>query len=375
MTDSAAREAVNPLYNQNRLRLGTFGTNVSNGCAITTAPEALETSWPNTLGIAQAADAAGFEAFVPVARWRGFGGPSDFNGTCFETYTWAAGIAQATEGACVLTTSHVPVVHPILAAKQAATIDHIAGGRFALNVVCGWFANELEMFGAPIREHDDRYDYAAEWVEIVRLLWSREDEFDYDGKYLQVKKGVSLPKPIQRPFPPIMNAGSSGRGREFAAKYADMAFLSVGGASLEDVAANVAAYKRMAREEHGRDIQVWTNAHITQRDTQKEADDFWHYFVVEKGDDEALDNLMTIQRMHMQRALPQQQERMRTALKAGWGGYQVVGTPDRVVDEMAKLVDAGFDGVLLNWLDYRDGIARWQKDVAPRLVEAGLRRP
>ena len=104
------RAATNPIYGPNRLKLGTFGSNVSNGCAISTAPEALETSWPSTLAIARDADALGLEALVPVARWKGFGGETNFNGTSFETYTWAAGIAQATTRAAVFTTSHVPTV-------------------------------------------------------------------------------------------------------------------------------------------------------------------------------------------------------------------------------------------------------------------------
>jgi hypothetical protein len=88
MSQSAAldpRRATNPLFNDNKLKLGLFGTNVSNGCAITMADEALKTSWPNTLSIADIADRYGYEALVPVARWKGFGGESDFNGTRVET--------------------------------------------------------------------------------------------------------------------------------------------------------------------------------------------------------------------------------------------------------------------------------------------------
>ena len=79
----------NPLWNSNRMKLGIFGSNVSNGCAMTTAEGRLETTWPNTKTICNTADRAGFEALVPVARWKGFGGKTNFNGTCFETYTWA----------------------------------------------------------------------------------------------------------------------------------------------------------------------------------------------------------------------------------------------------------------------------------------------
>jgi alkanesulfonate monooxygenase SsuD/methylene tetrahydromethanopterin reductase-like flavin-dependent oxidoreductase (luciferase family) len=60
------------------------------------------------------ADRAGIEALVPVARWKGFGGKTNFHGTCCETYTWAAGLAAATRQVAVFSTSHVPTVHPIV---------------------------------------------------------------------------------------------------------------------------------------------------------------------------------------------------------------------------------------------------------------------
>ena len=123
-------------------------------------------TWDNVKRLTRMADTAGFEALVPVARWRGFGGVTNFNGACFETFTWAAGVGGVTDRAAVFATSHVPTIHPIVAAKQATTIDHITGGRFALNIVCGWFVPELEMFGAPIMEHDERYAYATEWLEV-----------------------------------------------------------------------------------------------------------------------------------------------------------------------------------------------------------------
>ena len=138
-TESETRRLLNPLFNDNKLKLGLFGVNVSNGCAITTAEDRHMVTWPTNLGDSPNGGQYGYEAMVPVARWRGFGGESNFNGTNFETYTWAAGLGQATKDICVLTTSHVPTIHPIVAAKQATTVDHITNGRFALNIVCGWF--------------------------------------------------------------------------------------------------------------------------------------------------------------------------------------------------------------------------------------------
>jgi alkanesulfonate monooxygenase SsuD/methylene tetrahydromethanopterin reductase-like flavin-dependent oxidoreductase (luciferase family) len=368
------RRALNPLFNDNKLKLGLFGVNVSNGCAITTVEGRHEVSWPNSLAIARTADRHGYEAMVPVARWRGFGGESNFNGTNFETYTWAAGLGQATENICVLTTSHVPTIHPIVAAKQATTVDHITNGRFALNVVCGWFTPELEMFGVPQMEHDTRYDYAAEWIEIMKLLWSREDEFDYDGKFLRVSKGFAMPKPVQKPFPALMNAGGSGKGRHFAAKYCDMAFVVLSSHNLEDGRAQIDAYRRLAREEYGRELQIWGNCYVVHGDTQKEAEAELNHYVVDKGDEPAVDLLTQVMGLQSLALPPAVLGQFRFHFKAGWGGYPLVGTADHMVDQLGKLADIGFDGMLLSWVDYLAGLERWNREVMPRLEQAGLRR-
>ena len=78
-------------------------------------------------------------------------------------------------------------MHPVAVAKMGATIDHISNGRFALNVVAGWFKNEFDMFGAGMRPHDDRYAYAAEWIDVMRL-WIEEEAFDYEGEYFSGKE-------------------------------------------------------------------------------------------------------------------------------------------------------------------------------------------
>src|SRR5690606_12765689 len=93
----AWRRAHVPVYGPNRMKLGVFGTNVSHGCTITTAETTFEPTFPHNVAIARRAEALGFELLVPVGRWRGFGGPTDFNGTNLEVYTWAAALAACTE--------------------------------------------------------------------------------------------------------------------------------------------------------------------------------------------------------------------------------------------------------------------------------------
>ena len=373
-TENETRRRLNPLFNDNKLKLGLFGVNVSNGCAITTAEDRHTVSWPTNLTIAQRADKYGYEAMVPVARWRGFGGESNFNGTNFETYTWAAGLGQATKDICVLTTSHVPTIHPIVAAKQATTVDHITNGRFALNIVCGWFTPELEMFGVPQMEHDARYDHAAEWVEVMKLLWSREEDFDYEGKFIRVNKGFAMPKPIQKPFPALMNAGGSEKGRHFAAKHCDIAFVVLTSHNLDEGRAQIEAYRRLAREEYGRELQIWGNCYVVHGDTQKEAETELNRYVMEKGDEQAVERLMQVVGLQSHVFPTHVLDWFRFHLKAGWGGYPLVGTPDHIAGELSQLSDIGFDGILLSWVDYLAGLERWNKEVMPLLEQAGLRR-
>jgi hypothetical protein len=74
-----------PLYNDQKLKLGLFGTNCSNGLTVSHAETTYRATWEHSLGIARRAEAMGCEMLVPIARWRGFGGTTDFNGICFET--------------------------------------------------------------------------------------------------------------------------------------------------------------------------------------------------------------------------------------------------------------------------------------------------
>jgi FMNH2-dependent dimethyl sulfone monooxygenase len=365
----------NALYSANRFKLGLFGLNVDNACAITTIDGVFRPTWPNVKTLTTLADAAGFEALVPVARWRGFGGKTNFNGACFETFTWAAGVGGATERAAVFATSHVPTIHPIVAAKQATTIDHITGGRFALNVVCGWFEPELEMFGAAIMEHDERYAYATEWLDVLKRLWTAEEEFDYDGRYFHIRRGFHQPKPIQRPFPPIMNAGGSGIGRHFATRHCDMIFIHIKGQDMAAAKKDIDEVRTLARKEYGRDIQVWANCYCVIGDTDEDALKFRDWYVREKGDWEAVANL--VRSLGLQSGvLPKEQlEGAKYHFIAGWGGYPLVGSPAHIADDIAKLADAGLDGALVSWPRYEEGLRRFIAEVMPLTEQAGLRRP
>ena len=166
---------------KNRLRdvqgfkLGVFSANADGGLALTTVPERWKATWPDNVAAARIADKGGFDFFLPIARWAGFGGKTHAREWSFETFTWASGLAALTKRMVIFATVHVPLIHPIYAAKALATLDHISDGRAGLNIVCGWNPTEFAMFGT---KPDERaYDRASEWIEIVeRAYGSGEPE-------------------------------------------------------------------------------------------------------------------------------------------------------------------------------------------------------
>lgn len=374
MVKMTAIQKPNPLFNDNKMKIGIIGMNCSHGSTITTAENAWEMNWPDTRQVTVMADQAGFEVLLPVARWKGYGGPTNFNNRTFETFTWASAVAAATDYSCIFSTAHVPLVHPVTAAKQCATIDHISGGRFAFNIVCGWFRNEFEMFAADWRQHDVRYEYAAEWLEFVQRIWREDKAFDFDGVYFTAKQVWSEPKPLQTPSLPIMNAGGSPAGQKFAATHADMNFVILKEREMAAGKAQINSLKTMARNA-GRNIQSWIHVYVVCRDTEKEAQDYLDYYVREKGDYEAVNNLLEIFEMNSETLPAEVLEQFRFHFIAGHGGYPLVGTPEQIVDEMNKLIQIGVDGVLISWVDYKTEAKQWIDEVLPLMEQAGQRAP
>ncbi len=98
-----------------------------------------------------------------------------------------------------------------------------------------------------------------------------------------------------------------------------MAFIHIDGSDLERTRAHVDSYRRIAREEYGREIQIWSGAPVVQRETMKEAQDYAHYYAVEKGDDEAVDNLLRIQNIEMHKLVPEKADKLPLCREARLG--------------------------------------------------------
>jgi alkanesulfonate monooxygenase SsuD/methylene tetrahydromethanopterin reductase-like flavin-dependent oxidoreductase (luciferase family) len=364
----------NPVFSTRKLKLGTFQTNLDSGCVMSELDGRIEITWPNTVALAKLAEDMEFEALVPVARWRGFGGKTNPQGPGFEPYTWAAGIGALTQRTGVVSTSHIWASHPIVAAKQSTVIDHITNGRFILNIVTGWNQPETDMFGQRMLGHEERYACAEEWIGIVKRLWTQDEEFYHEGTFYKIQKGYLQPKPIQAPYPAIMNAGASERGRHFAVKHCDLIFTVIRTGTLEEVRAHVHAYHALARD-YGRDARVWTSVNIVQGETEQEARDFYDYYVRQKGDWAAAKTMIDIfsAEVNQRNIPPERIKAMQEAFIQGWGSVPIIGTREQVVDGLTALSRAGLDGVLVVFPRYESGLREFRDVTYPLLRQAGLR--
>jgi alkanesulfonate monooxygenase SsuD/methylene tetrahydromethanopterin reductase-like flavin-dependent oxidoreductase (luciferase family) len=358
----------NPMRDDCAFKLGVFSANADRGLTFTTVPEQWRAQWDDVQLAAKLADEGGFDFFLPIARWRGYGGTTRVREWSFETFTFAAALAAVTSRIALFSTVHVPLVHPIYAAKALATIDHVSHGRSGLNIVCGWNPDEFDMFGVQLEK--EAYAQAAEWSEVLIQLYTSDDEFDFDGRFYRLKGAISRPLPLQKPRPVTMNAAFSPPGRDFAARHCDYLFTTF--TDLEVGRQHVADIRERGRIA-GREIGVYTLAHVVCRATEKAARVYYDRYSLEFTDEKAVEYHMKQKKdfshSHEDKAFLEYRQRF----AAGTGSFPLVGTPAQIVDQMVRIHEIGFAGAALSFVNYVDELPFFCKHVFPLMREAGLR--
>jgi alkanesulfonate monooxygenase SsuD/methylene tetrahydromethanopterin reductase-like flavin-dependent oxidoreductase (luciferase family) len=228
------------------------------------------------------------------------------------------------------------------------------------------------MFGVEQREHDVRYEYAQEWIDVIKTIWSDKEEFDFRGKYFDMKGIRGKPKPYGGQRPVIMNAGASPVGQAFAIRNCDAFFLQASRTSLAETAEKVIAAQSDARSQ-GRELGVYTVGVITCRPTKKEAEDYYHHSIVEHADWSAVDDILALKDITAQNTPPDKFRQIRNGYAQGMGGYPIVGDPDHVAAQLIDLSKAGLTGVAVSFVNYLAELPYFRDEVMPRLERAGLR--
>lgn len=362
-----------PLLDGADLKLGLFSANCSSGMAVTKIADRWQATWDDNVRLARLADDVGIDFMLPIARWIGYGGETNFHESVLDPVVLAAGLLAETKRLFVFATVHTAFNHPLVTAKAMATVDQIGRGRAGLNIVAGWNKPEYDAMGLDLpHDHDDRYALAQEWFELVKRLWTDEGRWDVDGRFWSLKGVEALPKPYDGLLP-VLNAGSSTQGRDFAARNSNVVFTVVGGP--DDGAAVVAEVTANAREAYGREVGVFTPSYCVCRPTKAEAEEYHRWYAEENADWDAVDNLMTLQGLHAQSFSAEMLQMFRGRFAGGHGVCPLIGSPDDVAAEIKRFWDAGFKGMTLSFVDYGGELDYFAQEVLPRLEQLGVRTP
>lgn len=359
------------------LMVGLFMPHQQGAWSPSAAPRGTDWSFDYNAECAVQADEMGFDLVFALAQWLGkggYGGDMRFRENNLDPFITSAALAPVTRNVLLISTVHILYGwHPLHIAKYGAVIDHIARGRWGINVVTGYKDKEPRMFGLPQIARDERYARADEFTALLKRLWTTDDDLDFDGQWWRTEKAFVSPKPVNG-LPVLVNAASSGAGLEYATSHSDLIFATAPTGADPELACqslpeHVARIKEQAKAK-GRDIRVLINPHVICRDTDAEARD-WRDEIFAARDEGALENFVAD-------FLGGDQTSWKSHTAEQWavgGNLHLVGSPSTIVDWFKRLKDAGIDGVQLNFFDFLPDMARFREKVWPLVHEAGLRRP
>jgi alkanesulfonate monooxygenase len=296
--------------------------------------------------IAQAADRLGFEGVLLPT------GPS-----CFDGWTLTSALAPLTRRLKFLVALRPGIIAPAYAARQAAALDQVLGGRLLLNIVTGGNPTELAQDGVNL-DHAQRYAQTDEFLTIWRAVASGRP-IDFDGAWFKVRSEgkLAFPSP-QKPHPPLYFGGSSDEGQEVAARHTDH-YLTWGEPPAA-VAEKFAAV-RAAAARQGRSVRFGLRIHLIVRETEAEAWDAADRLIsriTDEAIEAARERRARLSQSEGQRRMTALHAFRRDALEiapnlwAGVGliregaGTALVGDPQTVAARLREYQDAGVETVI-----------------------------
>ena len=190
-------------------------------------------TYDDLLAVARRAEETGFGAFFRSDHYLKMGSVSGDPGPT-DAWTTLAGLARDTRSirlGTLMTAATFRLPGPL--AITVAQVDQMSGGRVELGIGTGWYDAEHSAYGIPFPALGERFDRLAEQLAIITGMWRTPSgqTFDYTGRHYQVSDSPALPKPVQRPHPPILLGGMGAkRTPQLAARYADefnLPFVSI----------------------------------------------------------------------------------------------------------------------------------------------------
>ncbi len=362
MTGTTETRATEPL------KFAYWVPNVSGGLVVSNIEQRTHWGLRYNVELAQLAEQNGFEYALSQVRYTaGYGAAYQHESTSISL-----ALALATERLKVIAAVHPGLWQPGVLAKLVASSDQYTGGRFAVNVVSGWFKDEFTKLGEPWLEHGERYRRSEEFIRYLREIWT-SDHAELSGDFYRLHDFDLQPKPVQvpgRPHPEIFMGGNSTDARGMGGRVADWYFMN--GGTPDAIAEQVRDVRDVATV-HGRTVRFGVNGFMVARDTEAEAHAVLEE-IIAKADVEAVEGFG---------AAVKQAGRSTGDGKGMWqdsdfadlvqynDGFRtgLVGTPEQVARRMLEYKRRGVDLVLLGFLHFHEEVEHFGREVLPIVRE------
>jgi alkanesulfonate monooxygenase len=323
--------------------------------------EPVDSSWERNKNQILQAEALGFDTTLIAQHLmnpRAQGSQYDQ----LDAWSSAAALAALTSRIEIIAAIKPLLGHPVVVAKQALQIEEISGGRFAINLVNAWYKPEIERAGIQFPEHDERYVYGREWLQVVKELLSGKPT-TFHGKYFDIDNYLLRPAPAakNRERPAIYLGGESAPARDLVTDLGDLWFIN--GQPRDRVAELIADVRRRPRT--GSPVRFGLAAFVIARETDAQAQDVlayqWELANADRADHEGL----------IHNADPKA-EMFRTFEKYphigtnGGTAAGLVGSYDTVAQRIREFNELGIDTLMLQFQPFEQEQERFATEVIPR---------
>jgi FMNH2-dependent dimethyl sulfone monooxygenase len=313
-----------------------------------------DSSYQFAIDVARQAEDYGFDITLIAQR---------FLGPDLDAWILATALATQTKRLQIMPAVHPGIVPPQVVAKFGASLDRISGGRCALNIVNGWWADEFNMYGngSWLEDPAARYRRMDEYLRVLNGLWD-EPSFSMTGEFYQLSNGRLPTKGFRKP--PLYAASRSDDGKEIIARTCDVWFISpphhydAFGDNLNYVVGEIAGMNERAAG-HGRKVGYGISCHVICAPTEQAA----------KEQALELEEYGKTDRI--------------AAVAAKALGPGLVGTPEVIAERIDRYRQAGVECLLLHFHPMIEGLASFGEQVMPlvgharprQVLESALQHP
>ena len=316
--------------------------------------------------VAKAVDTLGFDgALLPTGV------------ACEDSWVIASSLVPVTKRMKFLVAVRPGFVAPPVAARMAATLNEISGGRLLLNIVQGGDPKELAGDGLHLT-HDQRYEMSDEFLLIWNQLFKQES-VTFKGNYFTIENGRLHPSKIKQ-SPPLYIGGTSASAYEVTAKHVD--YYLTWGEPVDVVKTRIDTVRKLA-EAQGREVKFGIRLHVIVRETEQEAWDAAEELIkyIDQRTIDGMRKKMAAFDSDAQKRMSDISYNNRESLEispglwAGIGlaregaGTALVGDPDQVAANMKRYQEAGVDTFILSGYPHLEESYRVAELLFPRLKE------